>query len=80
MFTLGTISCRDQTSDMQTSLWEAFQHFTLLLTPQGHTATELSLTYYNFIVSGDFFLQISVGGFKMNHNVCTKTSHKTDGI
>lgn len=48
MFTLGTISCKDQTSDMQTSLWEGFQHFTLPLTLQGLTDMELPLTVCDF--------------------------------
>lgn len=40
---------------MQTSLWEVFQHFGLLLTMQGHTATELSLTYYILVATVGFF-------------------------
>lgn len=51
MFTLGAISCRDQTTDMQTSLREAFQHFGLVLALPGHTATKLSLTFYSLIVA-----------------------------
>lgn len=52
MFTLGAISCRDQTSDMQTSLWEAFQHSGLVVvTLRGHTVTGLSLTLYSLIAT-----------------------------
>lgn len=64
MFTLGAISCRDQTSDMQTSLWEAFQHFGLVLALPGHTATKLSLTFYSLIVA----LFIVLGFFLLLHH------------
>lgn len=72
MFTLGTISCRDQTSDMQTSLWEAFQHFRLLLTLQGHTAAQLSLTYCNIIATVFFYKSAWVAAQHVHENKTRK--------
>lgn len=81
MFTLGAISCRDQTSDMQTSLWEAFQHFGLVLALPGHTATKLSLTFYSlivalFIVLGCFFGYFIIMGGLKHSSKCLTTKKK----
>lgn len=72
---LETISCRDQTSDMQTSFWEAFQHLRIPLTLQGHTVMEIYLTQCFY--SKWEFLQISVGGF--GRITLSALTHKSDG-
>lgn len=69
MFTLGAISCRDQTSDMQTSLWEAFQHSRLVVvTLRGHTATRLSLTSYSLIATAFIVLGLQHHGWLEHFN------------